>query len=204
VALGIKRNTKQRSPTSRPYSRARDCGASHVVLCEPPVGIAASGILKYVNFGIRVFGGTVTTHSGPCREMIGDSRTRAMSCRWRSSIPRTCITLLLLLTFALQSFLVQTHIHRQSPAGPIAAMAASGASFTPVHNGDDKHAPQDRDDGHCPLCQAIVLFGSFLLPAIQVLPLPFALISLEPFRITPRVPFTRLIHVWQSRAPPTF
>lgn len=84
---------------------------------------------------------------------------REISAVRRGGIGRHAITLLLLLAFALQSYVTQTHIHGIS--GTRAENCISKcAGQTPL-----SHSPFG-DAATCPLCQAITDAGAFFAPAI--------------------------------------
>lgn len=83
---------------------------------------------------------------------------REISAVRRKGIGRHAITLVLLLAFALQSYLTQTHIHGLSPARGCAEKCFVN---TPAGNS----APFGEATVDCPLCQAIFHAGAFFAPA---------------------------------------
>jgi hypothetical protein len=105
---------------------------------------------------------------------------------------RTLLNLVVLFTFTLQAFLVQTHLHNLPvsflPSGTVTASAPS------------PKAPIDADK--CFLCQEYVHGGTYLTPtAAAVLP-PSAVVSLLP-RVIEAVATARpQSHNWMGRAPP--
>lgn len=116
---------------------------------------------------------------------------------------RHILALLVILTFAFQSYVAQTHIHLTPPkvlsigraAGDVFAIAGADRSHS-------KKLPDNDDPEHCPLCQAIALSGNFVAPGVPILPLPtMAVIATEVFQqlSSYRSSFS---HSWQSRAPP--
>jgi hypothetical protein len=90
---------------------------------------------------------------------------RKISVTHRGGIGRHVVTLLLLLAFALQSYLTQTHIHRTSD---ISRQNCISACIV--------HAPHQSspfgEAGDCPLCQAIVHAGAFFAPAVLAVFVP--------------------------------
>jgi hypothetical protein len=83
---------------------------------------------------------------------------REISAVRRRGIGWHAITLLLLLAFAFQSYLTQTHIHG-SAGTPSQACVSKCVVHTSL-----PHSPFG-DAAVCPLCQAIVHAGAFSAPA---------------------------------------
>ncbi len=107
---------------------------------------------------------------------------------------RSLISLLVLVFFTTQSFLVQTHLH-DFPKNFAPAATAPSASLPQ----NDK-APIDADK--CLLCQEYTHSGSFVLPvAVAVLP-PNAVLSLLPLVLAPFGHARTASHDWKGRAPP--
>ena len=104
------------------------------------------------------------------------------------------VTLFALLVFALQGYLVQTHIHGL----PITAQRTVHLS-TPAGPG-----PVDPyDPASCPLCQEILHAGVFVTPVIASLPLQLDWIVFLAAMVLPDpVTIHRSLN-WQSRAPPS-
>ncbi len=103
------------------------------------------------------------------------------------------LTLFALLVFALQGYLVQTHIHRL-PSAPqrtvhVSAPAAPGPA--------DPYNPAS-----CPLCQEILHAGVFVTPAIASLPLQLNWIVFLAATFVPEPVTVQRSLNWQSRAPP--
>ena len=108
---------------------------------------------------------------------------------------RLAVTLLALITFAFQSYLVQTHIHGL-PHSVVAASDQHTSSAT------SQKAPIDRGELKCPLCQDSVRAGNYLLPAaISALPPTFAVkaILVDAASLSAS---KAISHIWQSRGPP--
>lgn len=105
---------------------------------------------------------------------------------------RRLLTVLVLVAFSVQSFLIQTHVHSVM-TGPLQNAATSV--------GPQNHKlPFDLDT--CVLCQEYLHGGTYLTPsAVAVLP-PSAQISLLPFVIAPAAMAKTVSHIWMGRAPP--
>jgi len=109
------------------------------------------------------------------------------------SVSRRLVMLFALLAFALQAYLVQTHIHGQPDLlslKPHVSAPVQPAPFDPL-------AP-----ANCALCQEILHAGTAIAPDASELALllngivmapAIALLSAEPFALTTG---------WHSRAPP--
>jgi hypothetical protein len=105
------------------------------------------------------------------------------------------VTLLLLLAFALQSYLAQTHIHETS-----GTLSQTCVSKCVVHL-PLSHFPFG-EAADCPLCQAVVHAGAFFAPAILAV---IALCQCVEFLISARqdfAPRTASVRHGLSRAPP--
>ena len=110
---------------------------------------------------------------------------------------RLAVTLAMVLAFALQSFIVQVHIHGAAPSNS-ATMVHSGKTATqnklPALPGDDQT--------NCPICQEILLAGHYVMPAaVAWAPViiwePVAAITRDIAAIA-----QAYSHDWKSRAPP--
>jgi hypothetical protein len=85
----------------------------------------------------------------------------------RTGIGRQAVTFLLVLAFAFQSYLTQTHIH-VAPAPSAQTCAVKCIVHAPA-----KHSsPADKSTADCPLCQAIVHAGAFFAPAAVIFFVP--------------------------------
>jgi hypothetical protein len=121
----------------------------------------------------------------------------------RSSMARSAVVLLAFLALAIQTLVVQTHVHRAGEQGIISVLAtdqtakADPSGKTPV----DKF-PANEDPVNCPLCQEFHHSGAFVSPTAAVLALPFYVhLSLIVFN-QPVIAVRALSHSWQGRAPP--
>ena len=107
---------------------------------------------------------------------------------------RLAITLVALLAFALQTLVLQTHIH----GTPLTA----GVSLS-VEKGQqpDKFAPSD-DPANCPICQEMLHAGAFVAPGAATLQLT-TLVAVIDFVFVEIFATTQTYaHGWKSRAPP--
>lgn len=100
---------------------------------------------------------------------------------------RFLLALLLLMTFSLQSYLTQTHIH-----------------FAPslTQKGAPGKLPGKDDPANCPVCQEMVQAGHFVTPAAAALLLPSAQVSIVEIATPVAVIAQAASHTWRSRAPP--
>ena len=115
-----------------------------------------------------------------------------------------------LVALALQSFVVQTHIHIPHVSGSVQTVSlialATGAvvdsdSFSQTQAPRDKY-PITEDPSNCPLCQAFAYSGQFLHSASFLATLPFPVtVSFVIFREIAPALFAAS-HSWQVRAPP--
>lgn len=112
----------------------------------------------------------------------------------RRSLGRAFVSLLILLFFTTQSFLVQTHLHGLPDLN-------TGATAAHLSVPLPQQAPVDADK--CLLCQEFSHNGVFLLPAGLAVLLPSAAASLLPFALVTQQLVHGLSHAWQGRAPPT-
>jgi hypothetical protein len=104
---------------------------------------------------------------------------------------RFIAALIALLSFTLQTYVVQTHIH--VPGVEIGALGQVSHP-SPL---DNKNSQDD-----CPICQAFATAGTFVTPALIILALALSFIDASPviaLRIKSGPPLARN---WQSRAPP--
>ena len=109
---------------------------------------------------------------------------------------RTLLVLACLLSFALQNFVAQTHIH------PLVlshhAAAAVNHAGTPAPNKNKT----GQDDLACPACQAAALVGLVLGPTGLLLFLPGVSHSVAPVLEQSEAPQQSPAHAWRSRGPP--
>ncbi|HEY7979400.1 MAG TPA: hypothetical protein VID67_14510 [Rhizomicrobium sp.] len=112
--------------------------------------------------------------------------------RRRSTASRV-LAFFTVLAFALQSFIIQTHIHN----GPQAAVATFSADAPAPHS----KYPHNKAPADCPLCQAVAHTGAFLTPATIAMLLPVSVQTIT-LRLVVQTATADRTHGWQSRAPP--
>lgn len=107
---------------------------------------------------------------------------------------RQVVAALLMLVFANANYAVQTHIHGASVPSPGIAAVPVLAPLAPA-------TPLDNDERHCPLCQAFLSGGNFLLPVALMLVLPDVL-AVRPMVFSAPVAARASAHSWEGRGPP--
>jgi hypothetical protein len=110
----------------------------------------------------------------------------------RSSLARRMLVFVAILTFALQSYVAQTHIHD----------AAFGGAAKITHTQSPVKAPAHDSQSDCPFCQAVLHAGAFIASATPSLFLPFVWVRTVALVLTARAASHTAAHDWQSRAPP--
>jgi hypothetical protein len=125
--------------------------------------------------------------------------------------PRLLMVLIGLLALALQSFVVQTHIHAARTSSGIQtaaiANAVKGAAASVVAASVNTLAARDKypineDPSNCPLCQEIAHSGQFVQSAAVLAALPASVtVHFIPWAEAAIHSFTAT-HIWRSRAPP--
>ena len=113
----------------------------------------------------------------------------------------------MLVAFALQGYITQTHIHfgahavtagfvvQDENGARASAEKATGASH-------DQGTRNDQDPDNCPICQEILYAGHYVAPAIVPILLPSLPVSTIAVAadILPRIAAPS--HNWQGRGPP--
>lgn len=129
----------------------------------------------------------------------------------RIRLPHLFMAVFGLLAVALQSFVVQTHIHVQQPAYrtqavsliTLAAASIAGAEFAAAQTGTPvDNYPVNRDPANCPLCKELTHSGQYVSSASVLATLPFPVtVNFVVFReIAPSL--FAASHTWRGRAPP--
>jgi hypothetical protein len=111
----------------------------------------------------------------------------------RTNAASRLLAFITVLAFALQSFIIQTHIHSGPLNGPAAISAATSSSHS-----KDSHNKSPAD---CPFCQAVAHTGAFLTPAAAAMLLPVWVQNIALSLVVRAMAVART-HGWQSRAPP--
>ena len=126
---------------------------------------------------------------------------------------KVAMGLIALLAVALQSFVVQTHIHMRQGSGAIQTMsivtaARHIAAVAPVGEASQAATPRDKypineDPSNCPLCQEIAHSGPFVQSAVALAALPSS-VAVHFILFSEALPsFFAVSHSWRGRAPPT-
>lgn len=108
---------------------------------------------------------------------------------------RRAATWLLVLAFALQSYVTQIHIHHVS-AGSSAIVKVLSKAPAP------RSLPGDSGTQDCPLCQAVAHAGAFFAPVTPLLPLPVLWGEFLARATHAQTADGISTHDWHSRAPP--
>ena len=149
--------------------------------------------------------------------MIGNRHSRRMMQRERAhvralpvSLRQVTIFLLALMALAIQSFVVQTHIHRQilaaANSGILTAVAddlglSAGAALEQPSSPRDQ-LPGDGDPTNCPLCQSFAHSGQFVHGGAVLAYIP-AWVSVDFIVAQDLLPtLFAASHNWYGRAPP--
>ena len=107
---------------------------------------------------------------------------------------RLAITLVALLAFALQTIVLQTHIHGVPLAGTAGVTLA-------VEKGQQP-APPANDPANCPICQEMLHAGVFVAPGAATLQIA-TIATIIDFVFVEIFATTQIYaHGWKSRAPP--
>jgi len=104
---------------------------------------------------------------------------------------RFIAALIALLSFTLQTYVVQTHIH-----APGFEVSGFGQVSHPSPAGNKGNI----DD--CPVCQAFAATGAFVTPALIILALALSFIDASPFVALTATAGPLFARNWRSRAPP--
>ena len=142
------------------------------------------------------------------RIMWERGRTRAP---FRIGLPHLFVAMFGFLAVALQSFVVQTHIHVQTPAyrtQAVSLITLAATSFAGFENDAGQSGlpadnyPVNRDPANCPLCKELTHSGQYVSSASVLATLPFAVsVNVIVFReIAPSL--FAASHTWRGRAPP--
>jgi hypothetical protein len=118
--------------------------------------------------------------------------------------------MLMLVAFALQSYVTQTHIHFDGHAvtGGIAfggegSKAAANKISAALHasGNHDKFPPAD-DPANCPICQEMLYAGHYVMPAAIFVVLPSLPVSTIAVTVETPLRLFAPSHNWRGRAPP--
>jgi len=127
------------------------------------------------------------------------------------SWPTLLLSLCGLLALAVQSFVVQTHIHRLivNPAASIQilpdgkqSVAAGQQKQAPARSAPADRYPIDGDPANCPICQEIAHAGAVLQST--TISIALAISTCAPIVLFAETTFFSVVvsHGWRGRAPP--
>ena len=144
------------------------------------------------------------------RRYIKRERPRLAVAR-NPSLSQLLMVFIGLVALALQSFVVQTHIHIPHASGSVQTVSlialATGAVVDSDPSSGQTPAPRDKypiteDPSNCPLCQAFAYSGQFVHSVSFLATLPFPVtVRFVIFREIAPALFAAS-HNWRSRAPP--
>ena len=145
------------------------------------------------------------------KRQLAHERVRGAIAR-APSMARVMMGLLALLAVALQSFVVQTHIHMGQGSGGIQTISIITAAkhigaFSSPDGATKEATPRDRypineDPSNCPLCQEFAHSGQFVQSVAALAAVP-ASVSVHFIILSEALPsFFAVSHSWQGRAPP--
>jgi hypothetical protein len=126
---------------------------------------------------------------------MSGNRRNLQSLAGRSSAGRLWIVGVMLVAFAIQAFVTQTHVH---PGYADSAVAFHADKTAPKHD----NYPANDDPSNCPLCKEILYSGQFVSPTWAVILLPMHAVSVIETALLPVSRADTASHAWSSRAPP--
>jgi len=131
---------------------------------------------------------------------------KVKAARSRLSAPlggwRAAVTAFAFVAFALQSYIVQTHIHFSPDAELRLAGYVASHDTKPAQQAPRDKYPSNEDPANCPICQEILHSGHFVIPAAQVFLAPYLAVSTIVVVDTALPHIFALSHSWRGRAPP--
>lgn len=121
---------------------------------------------------------------------------------------RPAFTFFFLLTFLLQSYATQTHIHLLPvvPGSSVSAVIGDTTERAKVSGSqqrENEKAPLKDSSDTCPLCQQILIAGAFVSPAFLALPVPTVSAVASPIAASLSAISRTASHSWHGRAPPS-
>jgi hypothetical protein len=123
------------------------------------------------------------------KQCTGDTTTAGTKLSTERQAWRFAIWLVVI-TFTLQSFIAQIHIH------DVATIIHETSS------GSHGNAPADNVPMDCPFCQAVAHGSAFFLPTTVLFLIPAVWIELAAPILRLHATFAVAAHNWKSRAPP--
>lgn len=108
---------------------------------------------------------------------------------------RLALIVFTLFAFALQTFVVQTHIHGSTSAGAVIGKSA-------VQERQPSKLPPGGDPANCPICQELLHAGAYVTPAAATWQ-PVAIATFIEVVVFEARSIRQIhSHGWNSRAPP--
>lgn len=132
------------------------------------------------------------------RSSVQKHRIRVATARRPHAGLRHAVTLLALIAFVCQSYLIQTHIHGLPQS--VVAMSDGKQYASPLSQNDK--SPTDSDQANCPLCQDSLRAGSYVLPPVIAALPPTLVVSAILMAVVPSLTTKSVSHIWQGRGPP--
>jgi hypothetical protein len=167
-----------------------------------------------VAFRKRNSGWQAMTESHHIRRCVARGRS------WSTITPQSLVSRILLLllavvALAIQTLVVQGHIHLPQTAGQqptVSSRARAPAAVTDTSGvvaDNSANAPRDKypineDPSNCPLCQEVAYSGQYVHRAAVLIALPISIaVSFSFIVFSEAVPsLFAATHSWQGRAPP--
>jgi len=110
---------------------------------------------------------------------------------------RLAISVLVLLAFTFQTFVLQTHVHSAASL----KLAQAAGTLDPAGSSKTK-VPANQDPSNCPICKEFVHSGSFIAPGAIAIAPPTVAISVILFTAERTIVAPPASHAWRGRAPP--
>jgi hypothetical protein len=111
------------------------------------------------------------------------------------------LTGLMLLTFLLQSYATQTHIHFLREVTAASVVQPDAGALNKNVQGHKKNNPVPENPDTCPLCQ-LLYGGQYVAPNAIVFFLPMAAVSTIEITLGVLPHYDAVSHSWRGRAPP--
>jgi hypothetical protein len=110
-------------------------------------------------------------------------------------VARLALIFFTLFAFALQTFVVQTHIHGGASAGAVIGKAA-------VQDRQPNKLPPGNDPANCSICQELLHAGAYVTPTATTWQPAVIATFIEAVVLESRSIRQIPAHRWNSRAPP--
>jgi len=120
---------------------------------------------------------------------------------------RSAFTFFFLLTFLLQGYATQAHVHfHVAPSSGISDRSIGFGDLAKVSGSrqrDHDGAPSKDGPDTCPLCQEALIAGAYVSPPLPVLPTPSVSTAIASVASTAAAVSRAVSHSWHGRAPPS-